>query len=856
MTPAAPGPEGRGTPDGPGGHRRALAAAKGLNGIDGIEAAEPDPAEGTVVLRVRLLGAVPQRLTTAHLRIDTEPGARPPRVLAVRAEAERPPGDDAEGCLEVVLDRPCDPAAACHLALVEPGADGRPGREPLRGFDSRLHSAAFGPGADPDSRVPGPRAPAPAPPLDYLAKDYRSFLGLMLDRLSLTSPAWRERHAPDLGVTLAELLAHTADRLSYYQDAVATEAYLATARRRISVRRHARLVDYRLHEGCNARAFVAVEVDREPVPAWRADDVVLLTSYDGAPPPGRALRWEELPQRAVDGGHCFEPLPADPAAPLDLTPAHNLIRIHDWGERPHVLPAGATSAVLVDDDGTGSRWLRLRASDLLLLEEAAGPRTGRPGDADPAHRHVVRIARVRRDRDEVLDTDLLEVRWPAEDALPFPLHVCAVGPAPERRPLPDVGVARGNVLAVDHGARVEEPLGPVPAAAHPPRPGDRYGPADDEPPVGPFRPALSRPDVVHAEPPPGPAPCGCPHPAAALLRRDPRRALPAVLLTGPDARWRAAPDLLAAGPDDRAFVVETDDERVSWLRFGDGRSGRRPTAGTPFTARYRIGAGPAGNVGADRIVHLALRPTATDRDLPVRARNPLPAAGGTPPEECSAARAAAPVAFRAVRERAVVAGDYAELARRAGGDRVRQAAADLVWTGSWYEAVVALDPRASAARDCGCPAGGAGGARAEAEVTAALERARRLGHDLRVTAAAEVPVELELTVCVRPEHVCARVAQALREEFSAAVLPGGRLGRFHPDLWGFGDAVEIGDLLAAAQAVPGVDSAEVTVLRRWGEPDRGALAAGFLAIGPYEVARLDAARPRGGRFALVAKGGR
>ena len=65
---------------------------------------------------------------------------------------------------------------------------------------------------------------------------------------------------PDLGITLVEVLAYVGDYLSYYQDAVATEAYLDTARQRISVRRHARLVDYLMHEGCNARAWVCVQV--------------------------------------------------------------------------------------------------------------------------------------------------------------------------------------------------------------------------------------------------------------------------------------------------------------------------------------------------------------------------------------------------------------------------------------------------------------------------------------------------------------------------------------------------------------------------------------------------------------------
>src|SRR6185436_6967994 len=74
---------------------------------------------------------------------------------------------------------------------------------------------------------------------------------------------WRERHAPDIGITLVELLAYIGDYLSYYQDAVATEAYLDTARQRISVRRHARLIDYQMHEGCNARAWVCVETDSD-----------------------------------------------------------------------------------------------------------------------------------------------------------------------------------------------------------------------------------------------------------------------------------------------------------------------------------------------------------------------------------------------------------------------------------------------------------------------------------------------------------------------------------------------------------------------------------------------------------------
>src|SRR5437762_1597665 len=57
--------------------------------------------------------------------------------------------------------------------------------------------------------------------------------------------------------------AYAAVQLSYSLDTVGTEAYLATARRTISVRRHSRLVDYRMHEGCNSRAWMVIESDTD-----------------------------------------------------------------------------------------------------------------------------------------------------------------------------------------------------------------------------------------------------------------------------------------------------------------------------------------------------------------------------------------------------------------------------------------------------------------------------------------------------------------------------------------------------------------------------------------------------------------
>jgi len=52
-----------------------------------------------------------------------------------------------------------------------------------------------------------------------------------------TFPKWTGIDSSDLGLALLELLAYVGDQLSYYQDEIANEAYLSTARRRISTHR-------------------------------------------------------------------------------------------------------------------------------------------------------------------------------------------------------------------------------------------------------------------------------------------------------------------------------------------------------------------------------------------------------------------------------------------------------------------------------------------------------------------------------------------------------------------------------------------------------------------------------------------
>src|SRR5512136_2165575 len=123
-------------------------------------------------------------------------------------------------------------------------------------------------------------------------------------------PTWTERHVPDLGVTLVELLAYVGDYLSYYQDAVATEAYLETARQRISVRRHARLGDYALHEGCNARAWVCVETDTNLTPYASTAASFITDNNDPLPASAPVLTPDSLRDIPARTYEVLEPMSA------------------------------------------------------------------------------------------------------------------------------------------------------------------------------------------------------------------------------------------------------------------------------------------------------------------------------------------------------------------------------------------------------------------------------------------------------------------------------------------------------------------------------------------------------------------
>ncbi|HEY7028064.1 MAG TPA: putative baseplate assembly protein [Gemmatimonadales bacterium] len=709
------------------------------------------------------------------------------------------------------------------------------------------------------------------PEINYLARDYGGFRQLILDRLSLLLPDWKERHVPDLGITLVELLAYTGDYLSYYQDAVATEAYLDTARKRISIRRHTRLVDYVMHEGCNARAWVSVEVseDLELVPSKTA---FITGLNDQLPVRQTVLSWDDLRQVPSASYQVFEPMATDDTGAIRLRVAHNEIHFYAWGDTECCLERGSTSAFLLDGyvsaggttDGAGeilvaaspppARTLQLKPGDVLIFEEVIGPRTGLPADADPARRHAVRLTRVTPGEDPVVrdqqgrPTPWVEIAWAEEDAPPFTFCISTIGAAPDCSYLEKATVARGNVILVDHGKTgPRKDFEPVSALATEAECecADRPGNVQTIP--ARIQPTLERIPLTFRQPLPADRPAtGGWTTASSMVTQEPRLALPQVSLTSDPAQpWEVRYDLIASGPDDRHFVVEIDDESLAHLRFGNGENGYRPPAGMVLSAIYRTGNGVAGNVGPEAISRLVL----TDIELSgisLTVRNPLPAQGGTEPENAAEVKLRAPRAFRKRLERAITADDYRQIAQL--NTRVQSANAALEWSGSWYEADVAIDPRG----------GESVSAMVLDEIDWELEKCRRMGHDLAVRPARYVPLCLKVEVCALPHYQPGQVKAALLDRFSTRTLPGGKRGFFHPDNLSFGDGIYLSTVIAAAQAVPGVECVTVTRFHRLFQAPNHEIENGLLPLGTGEIAQLDNDPnfPERGQLEIQVRGGR
>src|SRR3954454_17507109 len=103
----------------------------------------------------------------------------------------------------------------------------------------------------------------------YRVGDYAEFRDSL--HAALSSAAFvplgklRSRDDDDFTIGLLDAFACAADVLTFYQERIANESYLGTARERVSLQEMGRLIGYRLRPGVAAETWLAFTFEAPPV---------------------------------------------------------------------------------------------------------------------------------------------------------------------------------------------------------------------------------------------------------------------------------------------------------------------------------------------------------------------------------------------------------------------------------------------------------------------------------------------------------------------------------------------------------------------------------------------------------------
>ncbi|HEX3069825.1 MAG TPA: putative baseplate assembly protein [Thermoanaerobaculia bacterium] len=275
-----------------------------------------------------------------------------------------------------------------------------------------------------------------------------------------------------------------------------------------------------------------------------------------------------------------------------------------------------------------------------------------------------------------------------------------------------------------------------------------------------------------------------------------------------DILWSERSSLYGAATNERVYETVRDSEDNTYVQFGDGKTAGAPVPSGHDNVRavYRKGIGVAANVAKNKLTLLMSRPLGLEG-----ADNPIAASGGDDPESIEDARQNAPGTMRTL-DRVVSLADYQDFAATFAG--VAKAIATWSHTGTESQVFLTI--------------AGPGGATFEtgSATVAALHGALVSAGDPFVPLRIESFVPAKFTIAAKAGVDSDRVAEIVLKQVSDALRTA-----FSFDARGFGDAVDLSDVIAVIHNVAGVKSAGIDLLYRSGTT-------------PARHDRLSAAKPR------------
>lgn len=622
--------------------------------------------------------------------------------------------------------------------------------------------------------TPAPK-PSDNPAIDYLAKDYDSFRHTMIVAMMQRVPGWRPTSEADLDQVLLEAFSVAADELSDYQDRVMNEAYLATARKRVSLARHARLMDYHIHQGNQASTWLAVK---------------LATPLSSAPP---LIAWSGYKALGDADAIAF----VSRTAP-QFDKLLNQIGLYTWNDAIPSLAAGSTQADLqlingttpITNQGSANTVRDLIRTDkvpYLLIQEWLNPATGNEAGRNPAKRQLLKLrpAETVTLQDPLTGAWIVRVHWEEQDKLKF--NYCFTVNCSKVK-VENISFFHGNLIEIYHGRsrdiRFKEPAITLtlPNEFHYERT-ERWGTLC----------RLPAEPLAYKDTPPG----GEVSPMSTLAVE--------VTVNGVSDPSEERINLIHSDDSDEngdRFTVETDEFGYSVLRFGNGINGKVLPPDAEVHCTYQVGRGLDGNIGRDKLIHTTFPEIETSW-------NPFDVVNGRAPEPAAEIIRRAPEAYRFRQLRAVTLQDYVNRAQELA--EVSRAAARYAWTGSWRTVQIAIDPAGTTTL---APP-------VREKIARYLDAVRLIGEDLEIRPPRFVPLDIRVALCIHPNYWPEDIRFLLEQEFSEGYTPDGRMAFFHPDRWTFGQVLHASQIVGRIQAIEGVEHVISVTMKRWNEPTPG-----------------------------------
>lgn len=659
--------------------------------------------------------------------------------------------------------------------------------------------------------------PKSNPLIDYLAKDYESFRHTMIAAMMQRVPDWQATSEADQDMVLLETLSAAADELSDYQDRVMNEAYLTSARQRVSLARHARLMDYHIHQGNQASTVLALELLGAQAfvgPLFPAGFKV----WTGYETPDAQSRIFITKQEA-----CLHWL-------------LNSMELYTWSGSQPALAAGSTSADLKLAQSGEDAAITVR--DLiqnglitrLLIQEWKNPDTGQEAGRDPQKRQIITLlagtAGAEVVHDPVEDEWMVRVHWEEQDKLVRPC--CFTTQCPDGE-VDGVSAFHGNLVDVFHGQlqtlKFKAPdsiLSGDDEAYF--EPNDRWG-------------ALCR--LKTYEP--------LAYTLTPLGNEVPPKSTLSVSVTsgGNTEIWEENISLIHSRENDPHFIVETDELGQSRIRFGNGVNGQTLPGDAEVVCTFQVGRGTHGNIGADKLVNFDSTGKPEFAAIQ-KCWNPLDADNGRDPEPVAEIIRRVQEAYRQRQLRAVTEEDY--VARAEELPEVSRATARYMWTGSWRTVRVSIDPKGTTTLE----------EETRGKIARHLEAVRLIGEDIEIRPPRYVPIIINVSLCVHPDYWAEDIRFLLEQEFSDGYTPDGRMGFFHPDAWAFGQKLYASQIVGRIQAVQGVDHVVLLEMWRWNEGTPGSPDSGIIEVQENEIilVKNDPDHMEKGKITFDVQGGR